>query len=252
MPARWRPKVTAIEEAKDLNTLSVEDLVSSLKVHEISLDEHEPAKKSKSIALSSKGKSSKALKVVESKEESPDGHSHEDPTEKMAMLSNKLEYLARKNKKFLSKRGGYKSSKKEDQKGCFNCKKPGHFITDCPDLQKEKSKDKSKKSSFNSRKFRKQIKKSLMATWEDLDSKSGSEKEEAGDEANVAMGLVATVTSEADPREKLLTHFELRVNELKDLKEIYVELMKQQESTLLDLKASEEGLRGFDFICKNL
>ena len=26
--------------------------------------------------------------------------------------------------------------------------------------------------------------------------------------------------------------------------------MKQQESTLLDLKASEEGLRGFNFICK--
>jgi len=33
LPVRWRPKVTAIEEAKDLNTLSVEDLVSSLKVH---------------------------------------------------------------------------------------------------------------------------------------------------------------------------------------------------------------------------
>jgi len=64
------------------------------------------------------------------------------------MLSNKLEYLAKKNKKFLSKRGGYKIFKKEDQKGCFNCKKPGHFIAECPDLQKEKSKDKSKKSSF--------------------------------------------------------------------------------------------------------
>jgi len=36
-----------------------------------------------------------------------------------------------------------------------------------------------------------------MATWEDLDSESGSEKEEAEDEANVARGLVATVTSEA-------------------------------------------------------
>jgi hypothetical protein len=69
----------------------------------------------------------------------------------MAMLSNKLEYLARKNSKFLSKRGGYESSKKEDQKGCFNCKKSGHFISKCPDLQKEKSKDKSKKSSFNIR-----------------------------------------------------------------------------------------------------
>jgi len=108
--ARWRPKVTAIEEATDLNTLSVKDLVSSLKVHEISLNEHEPAKKSKSIALPSKGKSSKALKVIESKEESPDGDSNEDPAEMMAMLSNWLEYLAKKNKKFLSRRSGYKGS----------------------------------------------------------------------------------------------------------------------------------------------
>ena len=120
LPARWRPKIT---EAKDLNTLSVEDLVRSLKVHELSLNEHESSKKSKSIALPSKGKSSKALKV-KSEEESPNGDSDEDPTEKMAMLSIKLEYLARKNRKFLSKTGGYKSFKKEDQKGCFNCKKP--------------------------------------------------------------------------------------------------------------------------------
>jgi len=115
------------------------------------------------------------------------------------MLSNKLEYLAKKNMKFLSKRGGYKSFKKEDQKGCFNYKKPGHFIAECPVLQKEKSKDKSKKSSFNSKKFKKQIKKILMATWKDLDSESGSEKEEAEDDANVAVGLVATLTSEAEP-----------------------------------------------------
>jgi len=248
LPARWIPKVTAIEEAKDLNTLSVEDLVSSLKVHEIGLNEHEPAKKVKSIALPSRGKSSKALKVVESEDESSDGDSKEDPTEKMAMLSNKLEYLARKNRKFLSKKGGYKSSNKEDQKGCFNGKKTGHFIVECPDLQKEKSKDKSKKASFNIRKFRKQIKKSLMETWEDLDSESGSEKEEAEEEANVAVGLVATVTLEAEPDldsedenevyakipkeefveslKELLTHFEIRTNELIDLKEKYIVLIK--------------------------
>jgi len=73
------------------------------------------------------------------------------------MLSNKLEYLAKKNRKFLSKKGGYKSFKIEDQKGCFNCKKPERFITDFLGLQKEKSMDRSKKSSFNSRKFRKQF-----------------------------------------------------------------------------------------------
>jgi len=105
MPARWRPKVTAIEEAKDLNTLSVEDLVSSLKIHKLSLNEHESTKKSKSIALPSKGKTSKALKVVESEEEdSPNGDSDEEVIEMMAMLSNRLQYLAKKNKKFLSRR----------------------------------------------------------------------------------------------------------------------------------------------------
>jgi len=69
LPARWRPKVTAIEEAKDLSTLIVEDLISSLKVHEISLDEHDSSKKTKSIARPSKGKSSEALKVIESEDE---------------------------------------------------------------------------------------------------------------------------------------------------------------------------------------
>ena len=85
----------------------------------------------------------------------------------MAMLSNRLKYLAKKNKRFLSKDSSHKSSKKEE-KGCFNCKKTGHFIAECPDLQK----DKSKKPIFISNKFKKQIKKSLMATWEDLDNES--------------------------------------------------------------------------------
>jgi hypothetical protein len=132
LPARWRPKVTAIEEAKDLNTLSVEDLISSLKVHELSLNEHEPVRKVKSIALPSKGKSSKALRVVESEEDSPEGDSDVDPAiaEEMGLLSNRLQYLAKKSRKSKGGRSGFRSSKKEDQKGCFNCKKPGHFIAD--------------------------------------------------------------------------------------------------------------------------
>jgi len=196
LPARWRPKVTAIKEAKALNIFSVEDLVSYLKVHELSLNEHESSKKSKSIALPSKGKSSKALKVIESEEEeSLDRDSEEDPAEMMAMLSNRLQYLAKKNKKFLSRRSGYKSSRKEDQKGCFNCKKSGHFIADCCDLQKEKSKD---KSTFKSNKIKKQIKESLMATWEDLDSESEFDKDDADEGAKIVVGLVATTTSEAE------------------------------------------------------
>ena len=48
---------------------------------------------------------------------------------------------------------------------------------------------------------------------------------------------------------ELLTHFELRTNELKYLKEKYVDLMKQQESTLWDLEAYEEKL---NHLCQKL
>ena len=77
---------------------------------------------------------------------------------------------------------------KREEKGCFNCKKIGHFIAECPDLLKEIS----KKPIYKSNKFKKQIKKSLMATWEDLDNESESDKEDTEDEAKVAMDLVAT------------------------------------------------------------
>ena len=116
--------MTAIEEGKDLNTLSIEDLISSLKCHEIDLNEHEPIKKPKSIALKSRGKSTKALKALESEEESTSEDSDKDPeiVQKMAMLSNRLQYLAKKNKRFLSRSSSQKSSRREE-KGCFNCMK---------------------------------------------------------------------------------------------------------------------------------
>jgi len=88
---------------------------------------------------------------LESEEESTSGDSEEDPeiVQKMAMLSNKLQYLAKKNKKFLSRSSSHKSSRREE-KGCFNYKKTEHFIAECPDLQKDKTKDKSKKPIFKS------------------------------------------------------------------------------------------------------
>ncbi|KEH22038.1 transmembrane protein, putative [Medicago truncatula] len=62
-----------------------------------------------------------------------------------------------------SKGSGYKD-KKDDRKGCFNCKKLVHFISDCPELLKNKLKNESsKKENFKSK-----VNKSHMATWEDL------------------------------------------------------------------------------------
>jgi len=264
LPAKWRPKVTAIEEAKDINTLSVEDLISSLKCHEIGLNEHEPMKKPKSIALKSRGKPTKALKAIEFEEESTSEDSDEDPAivKEMAMLSNRLQYLAKKNKKFMSRGSSHKSSRREKQKGCFNCKKTRHFSADCPELQKEQSKEKSKKPVFKSNKFKKQIKKSLMATWEDLDNESESDKDDAEDEANIAMALVATVEDEKessdaesctdsedetevyskltrfeliDSLKELLGHYENQSSELRKVKQRYIKLLRLQYSTKNEL-----------------
>jgi len=38
-----------------------------------------------------------------------------------------------------------------------------------------------------------------MVTWEDIGSESGSDKDDADESAKVAMGLVATMTSEVEP-----------------------------------------------------
>src|SRR4030043_2453961 len=69
LPAKWRPKVTTIEEARDLNALSLENLIISLKCHELGFPEAESSNKSKTIALKSKDKEVRALKTAESEEE---------------------------------------------------------------------------------------------------------------------------------------------------------------------------------------
>ena len=154
-------------------------------IHKLRSEEELPSYDCFSEKWSKTSKNPKINKVIhlasiQSEEESTSEDSEEDPeiVQKMAMLSNKLQYLAKKKQKFLSRSSSDKSSRRE-KKGYFNCKKTGHFIAECPDLQKDKTKDKSKKPIFKSNKFKKQIKKSLMATWEDLDNESESEEEEA-------------------------------------------------------------------------
>ncbi|KAK2977931.1 hypothetical protein RJ640_016608 [Escallonia rubra] len=54
LPKRWEAKLTAIQEAKDLNVLKLEELVGSLMIHEITMkihDEEETTSKKKFLAF---------------------------------------------------------------------------------------------------------------------------------------------------------------------------------------------------------
>lgn len=47
LSSTWRPMVTTIAQAKDLNTLTLEDLIGTLRAHELLLQEDKPLKRKK-------------------------------------------------------------------------------------------------------------------------------------------------------------------------------------------------------------
>ncbi|GAV75327.1 zf-CCHC domain-containing protein/UBN2 domain-containing protein [Cephalotus follicularis] len=120
----WIPKVTAIEEAKDLTTLPLEQLLGSLMTHETTMKKHEyvETKKKKTIALRA------------SKEES---ESDEDGDMALNTSQFKKFLKSQKGKKAFKKCPQKEESSKKEELTYFECKKPGHFKNDCPSLKKK-------------------------------------------------------------------------------------------------------------------
>ncbi|GJV85502.1 hypothetical protein Tco_1525400 [Tanacetum coccineum] len=156
LPSKWHPKVTAIEESKDLSKLSLDELVSNLKVYEVVLEKDLESAKNKK-------KKYKYIALKETQVLSDEDASSSD--------SNNEEYAiaVRDFKKFFRRRGKFvrqpyddkknfrkvKEDKKEDRR-CLKCGDPNQFISDCP------------KNSFNNQKG------FVVGCWSD----SGDDKKE--------------------------------------------------------------------------
>jgi predicted house-cleaning NTP pyrophosphatase (Maf/HAM1 superfamily) len=65
LPKKWRHMVTALKLTKDLNQISLEELISSLRSHEIELHEDEPLRRQKYVALKSSPEKTKAFQAEE-------------------------------------------------------------------------------------------------------------------------------------------------------------------------------------------
>nr|GFB82500.1 zf-CCHC domain-containing protein/UBN2 domain-containing protein [Tanacetum cinerariifolium] len=101
-PSKWRPKVTAIKESKDLSKLSLDELVGNLKVYEVLL------KKDLEIAKNKKEKyKSLALKArqVLSNE---DASSSDSNDQEYAMSVRDIKKFFRRRGKFVQQPDGDK------------------------------------------------------------------------------------------------------------------------------------------------
>ncbi|CAL2275722.1 unnamed protein product [Prunus armeniaca] len=219
LPQRFQPKITAIEEIRDLNTLKVQELIGSIQTYEM---KHLPPKKSKNVAF----------KVVN---EEDDGHSNEDCSdEELTILTRRfMNFLknqdprSRDSKGINSKNrfvnytdGGSKFRRLNERKNprekvkCFECEGYGHISSECANTLK-KQKDGNNKA--------------MHTTWSD------SESECENDEKTVALITTVSLDESREDDDCKGINIEFIMNKYDDLLAASQKLSKQNSELVKEV-----------------
>ncbi|GKC24937.1 zf-CCHC domain-containing protein, partial [Tanacetum coccineum] len=137
---KWRAKVMAIEESKDLTSLSLDELIGNLKVYEMII------KKDSEIVKAKGERRSLALKA---KKESSDEEclTSRSEDEEYAMVVRDFKKFFKRKERFARKPQNDKKTfqrSRDDKNGkgdrkCFSCGDPNYLIGECPKPPKDKN-----------------------------------------------------------------------------------------------------------------
>nr|GEZ86092.1 zf-CCHC domain-containing protein/DUF4219 domain-containing protein/UBN2 domain-containing protein [Tanacetum cinerariifolium] len=131
-------KVTAIEELKDLTSLSLDELIGYLKVYELII-------KNDSEMVKGKREQNRSLALKAKKESSDEDSSNSDSEDEEYVIAIK------EFKKFFNRRGRFARQPRDERKSfqrsrsnkngksekkCFRCGEPNRFIGECPKLSR--------------------------------------------------------------------------------------------------------------------
>ncbi|GJR50205.1 hypothetical protein Tco_1400726 [Tanacetum coccineum] len=137
---KWRAKVTAIEESKDLTSLSLDELIGNLKVHEMVI------KKDSEIVKVKAERKSLALKAKKEFSDEDCSTSRSEDEEYVMAVKNFKKLFKRRGRFVRQPRNDKKTFQRsrDDKNGksnrkYFRCGYPNHLIGECPKPPKDKN-----------------------------------------------------------------------------------------------------------------
>ncbi|GJZ15378.1 zf-CCHC domain-containing protein [Tanacetum coccineum] len=139
---KWRAKVTATEESKDLTSLSLDELIGNLKVYQVII-------KKDSEMVKGKIKQNRSLALKVKKESSDEDNSTSDSEdEEYAMAVRDFKKCFKRRGRFVRQPHDERKSSqrnKDDKNGksekkCFKCGDPNHLIRECSKISRNYNK----------------------------------------------------------------------------------------------------------------
>ncbi|GAV83396.1 zf-CCHC domain-containing protein [Cephalotus follicularis] len=166
----------------------------------------------------------KKKKSIAFKASKEDSESDEDGDVTLITSQFKKFLKSQKGKKALKKFPHNVESSKKEEPNCYECKKPGHFKNECPNLKKKEKfiKEHSKK------------KKAMVATWDDSDLSSSEQSGSDEEVVNFALMAMEEDTSEDESENEVNFTFD-------ELQNAYEKLYVEYENVCLKNKTIKKN-----------